>query len=184
MVRRVPGSAGVYKDRRDPNPRLRIWLSEWEHWRIEADDYLELGDHVIVLTSYHGRGKGSGVEIHQQGAHVCELRDGKLVRLEASRVGEGARVGPRLSVRGARPLSPDQTGRYALRADWGPRVGGAKAEWPTDPLTQKPRLAGLLDAPERTRTSTGQTAHKALNLARLPIPPQARGREYSRSGAA
>lgn len=77
-----PGLAGVYEDRRDPNPRLRSWLSEWEHWRIEADDYLELGDHVIVLTSYHGRGKGSGVEIHQQGAHVCELRDGKLVRLE------------------------------------------------------------------------------------------------------
>lgn len=76
--------AGHFPELRDsdPNPRLRSWLSEWEHWRIEADDYLELGDHVIVLTSYHGRGKGSGVEIHQQGAHVCQLRDGKVVRLE------------------------------------------------------------------------------------------------------
>ena len=29
------------------------------------------------------------------------------------------------------------------------------------------------DAPERTRTSTDHSVHKALNLARLPIPPQA-----------
>ena len=29
-----------------------------------------------------GRGKGSGVEIRQQGAHVFGLRDGKVVRLE------------------------------------------------------------------------------------------------------
>jgi ketosteroid isomerase-like protein len=77
-----PGLAGVYEDRRDPNPRLRSWLSEWEQWRVEVDDYLELGDHVVVLASYHGRGKGSGVEIHQKGAHVFELRDGRVVRLE------------------------------------------------------------------------------------------------------
>jgi ketosteroid isomerase-like protein len=77
-----PGLAGVYEDRRDPNPRLLAWLSEWEHWRAEADDFLELGDHVVVLASYHGRGRGSGVEIHQHGAHVFELRGGKVVRLE------------------------------------------------------------------------------------------------------
>jgi hypothetical protein len=37
---------------------------------------------VILLASYSGRGKGSGVEIHQEGAHMFELRDGKVVRLE------------------------------------------------------------------------------------------------------
>ena len=34
-------------------------------------------------------------------------------------------------------------------------------------------LQGFVDAPERIRTSTDHTVHKALNLARLPIPPQA-----------
>jgi uncharacterized protein len=77
-----PGIAGVFEDRRDPNPRLRSWLSPWEHWSVQVDDYLELGDHVVVLATYHGRGKGSGVEIYQEGAHVFELRDGKVVRLE------------------------------------------------------------------------------------------------------
>ncbi len=77
-----PGLEGVYRDSRDPNPRLRAWLSGWEHWRAEADEYLELGDYVVVLASYHGRGRGSGVEIHQEGAHVFKLRGDKVVRLE------------------------------------------------------------------------------------------------------
>jgi hypothetical protein len=42
---------------------------------------------------------------------------------------------------------------------------------------KKPRYQGFLSAPEWTRTITGKSPHKALNLARLPIPPRAqRGR--------
>jgi len=77
-----PGLAGVHEDNETPNSRLRTWLSEWEHWRAVADEYLEVGDHVVVLASYLGRGKGSGVEIRQEGAHFFKLRDGKVVRLE------------------------------------------------------------------------------------------------------
>ena len=77
-----PGLAGVYEDHEDPNPRLRAWLSGWEDWRAEAEEFLEVGDHVVVLAIYWGRGRGSGVEISQQGAHVFELRNGKVVRLE------------------------------------------------------------------------------------------------------
>jgi uncharacterized protein len=77
-----PELAGVYEDHEDPNPRLLAWLSGWEHWRAEADEFLEFGDHVVVLATYHGRGRGSGVEVSQEGAHVYELRDGKVVRLE------------------------------------------------------------------------------------------------------
>ena len=76
------GLAGVFRDARDPNPRLKAWLSGWEFWRADADEFLVFGDHVVVLATYHGRGKGSGVEIHQLGAHVFKLRDGKVVRLE------------------------------------------------------------------------------------------------------
>lgn len=77
-----PGLAGVYKDRADPNPRLQAWLSGWENWRAEAEEYLEQGDYVVVLARYHGRGKGSGIELEQEGAHVFKLRDGKVIRLE------------------------------------------------------------------------------------------------------
>ena len=76
------GLAGVFEDHRDPNPRLLAWLTEWEEWRAEAEEYLEFGEYVIVLASYHGRGKESGAPISQEGAHVFKLRDGKVVRLE------------------------------------------------------------------------------------------------------
>jgi hypothetical protein len=36
-----------------------------------------------------------------------------------------------------------------------------------------PHCGAFSSAPKRTRTSTGLTSHKALNLARLPIPPPA-----------
>jgi ketosteroid isomerase-like protein len=101
-----PGLAGVHEDHADPNPRLLTWLSGWEHWRAEAEHFLEMDDHVVVLARYFGRGKGSGIEIEQEGAHVFELRDGKVVRLEifasrekavesvrAAQRAEGRRVG-------------------------------------------------------------------------------------------
>ena len=40
---------------------------------------------------------------------------------------------------------------------------------------EAPQNGASHDAPERTRTSTDHSVHKALNLARLPIPPQALG---------
>src|ERR1700694_4095309 len=40
---------------------------------------------------------------------------------------------------------------------------------------KSPAVRGFPSAPERTRTSTDHKVHKALNLARLPIPPQALG---------
>ena len=39
---------------------------------------------------------------------------------------------------------------------------------------ETPLRSGVHSAPRETRTPTDHTVHKALNLARLPIPPQAR----------
>ena len=77
-----PGLAGVYRDPSNPNKRIQAWLSEWEEWRAVPEEFIEIGDYVVVLAKYQGRGKGSGVEIDQEGAHVFKLRDGKVVRLE------------------------------------------------------------------------------------------------------
>lgn len=77
-----PGIAGVYRDTETPNPRMRAWLSPWEHWTCEAEDFVESGETVVVLARYRGRGKGSGVEVNVEGAHVWQMRDGKAVRLE------------------------------------------------------------------------------------------------------
>jgi ketosteroid isomerase-like protein len=77
-----PGLAGVYRDPAERSQRLHDWLSPWENWRCEAEEYIAEGDWVVVLTRYRGRGKGGGVDVDQRGAHVWKMRDGKAVRLE------------------------------------------------------------------------------------------------------
>src|SRR6266446_613919 len=65
--------------------RWRDWVSAWEDYRTEADEFREVdGERVLVLMRHGGRGKASGVGIEsvtREGANVFEIRDGKVVRL-------------------------------------------------------------------------------------------------------
>jgi uncharacterized protein len=76
-----PGLAGISHDRAERSRRLREWLSPWEDWRCEAEDYVTSGEYVVALTRYTGRGKESGVSVDVQGAHLWQIRDGKAVQL-------------------------------------------------------------------------------------------------------
>ena len=64
----------------------RKWLSAWDGYRIEAEEYRELdAERVIVLNRYGGRGKTSGLEIGEAGgtkaATLFHVRDDKVTRL-------------------------------------------------------------------------------------------------------
>ncbi len=71
-----PEIRGTYSDPAVARDNLQRWLSPWEDWRVEAEEYLPIGDRVLVLTRYHGRGKGSGAEVDVTGAHLWVMRDG------------------------------------------------------------------------------------------------------------
>jgi ketosteroid isomerase-like protein len=64
---------------------MRSWLSTWEDFRIEADEFRELDDErVLVFGRYSGQGKTSGLEIGQvrmTATTLLNIRDGKVVRL-------------------------------------------------------------------------------------------------------
>ena len=77
-----PGLTGLTSAPDERSRRLREWLSPWEDWRCEAEEFVTSGEFVVVLTRYTGRGKGSGVSVDSEGAHVWKLRDGKAIRLE------------------------------------------------------------------------------------------------------
>ena len=71
----LAGMADVFRD----------WLSTWEEWRVEAEEYRVLdGERVLVLFHFSARGKTSGVEIGQiwtKGASLFHLRGGQVTRL-------------------------------------------------------------------------------------------------------
>jgi len=65
----------------------RDWLSAWEDFRAEAEEYREIdGERILVLIHHRGRGKTSGLELGQMqtnNAALFHIRDGKVTRFIA-----------------------------------------------------------------------------------------------------
>jgi ketosteroid isomerase-like protein len=61
-----------------------------EVFRLDLEELIERGDHVVVISTLHIRGKGSGVEITTPSAALVTFRDGLIVRFEELRERERA----------------------------------------------------------------------------------------------
>jgi ketosteroid isomerase-like protein len=63
----------------------RAFLSNWEEYRFEVEEYRELdAERILVLVRIGGRGKASGLELGQieaKGANLLQIRGGKVMRL-------------------------------------------------------------------------------------------------------
>jgi ketosteroid isomerase-like protein len=71
---RAHGIAGMAQGTRE-------FLTAWEGYRSEAEEYRELDDgRILVLTRDTARGRTSGAVTQQMRAHVLHLHGGKVVR--------------------------------------------------------------------------------------------------------
>jgi ketosteroid isomerase-like protein len=61
---------------------LERWEEPWEDYEVEAEEFIDAADRVVVTVHFKGRGKGSGIEIDARSHHVHALRDGKIVRMD------------------------------------------------------------------------------------------------------
>jgi ketosteroid isomerase-like protein len=65
----------------------RVRLSAWEGFRFVVDEYREIGnERVLVFIGGRGRFKTSGLSVDRMGgvgAHVFDVRNGKVTRLIA-----------------------------------------------------------------------------------------------------
>ena len=57
-------------------------LEAWEERRLEAEEFIDAGDNVVVLLHEYRRGRGSGVELETDTAVVFAVRDGRVVRIQ------------------------------------------------------------------------------------------------------
>ena len=57
-------------------------LEAWEERRLEAEEYIDAGDDVVVLMHEYRRGRGSGVELETKTAIVVGVRGGRVVRMQ------------------------------------------------------------------------------------------------------
>jgi ketosteroid isomerase-like protein len=63
---------------------LRAVYEAFEDYRPEIEQLIDVDeDRVLTLAVEHGRGRGSGAEVHAaKTAHLWTLRDGKAVRID------------------------------------------------------------------------------------------------------
>jgi ketosteroid isomerase-like protein len=63
----------------------RDFVSAWDEYHQEVDEYRELDDgRILVLSRFGGRGKRSGLELAQlrtKGAALFDVRGGKVTRI-------------------------------------------------------------------------------------------------------
>ena len=57
-------------------------LEAWEERRLEPEEFIVVGDQVVVLLHEYRRGKGSGVELEIETAVVVGVSGGRVVRIQ------------------------------------------------------------------------------------------------------
>jgi ketosteroid isomerase-like protein len=61
---------------------LAHWKAEWDDYKVMPEEFVDMGDRVVVTVRLRGRGRGSGVEIDARFYDVYTLSDGKIVRMD------------------------------------------------------------------------------------------------------
>ena len=55
-------------------------LEAFEDYRVEAEEFIDAGETVVVAVRISGRGRASGAELETHLAHVWVFRNGKVIR--------------------------------------------------------------------------------------------------------
>jgi ketosteroid isomerase-like protein len=54
------------------------WLAAFEAYVVEPDEYLDIGDCVVIVGRVVGRGRGSGAEVSAQDAWLYRFESGQI----------------------------------------------------------------------------------------------------------
>jgi ketosteroid isomerase-like protein len=58
------------------------WKGAWDELEVTAEEFIDLGDRVLICAHHQGRGRGSGIEVDARFYEVYTLRDGEVVRVD------------------------------------------------------------------------------------------------------
>ena len=59
---------------------INEYLEGWEYFRLEPTEYLDAGTRVVVVMRATARGRGSGVQVERDLAHVWTFRGSRAIR--------------------------------------------------------------------------------------------------------
>ena len=58
------------------------WADAWDGWELEAEDYIDAGECVVVIVNQRGRSKATGIPVDMRFAQVWSFRDGQAIRMQ------------------------------------------------------------------------------------------------------
>jgi ketosteroid isomerase-like protein len=73
---------GTTKGLEGLSTRLRRLFEALEDVRFEAEQYVDLGDQVLVVVVFRARGRSTGIEVAERYGHLWTMSRGKAIRLE------------------------------------------------------------------------------------------------------
>ena len=66
------------------------WTEDIDDFKVVPEEFMDVGDYVVVRTRQTGIGKTSGVPMEGLFWFVCEMRKGKAVRIDILNTEQGA----------------------------------------------------------------------------------------------
>jgi ketosteroid isomerase-like protein len=72
---------GVYRGHEGTIKSLVDWTEDFDDFKVVAEEFLDKGDYVVVRTRQTGSGKSSGIPMEGLFWFVCQVREGKVVRI-------------------------------------------------------------------------------------------------------
>ncbi len=61
---------------------IESFTKYWAEIRFEPQEYIDAGEHVVVVARLEGRGKASGVAVERTWAYVWTVRGSKALRMD------------------------------------------------------------------------------------------------------
>jgi ketosteroid isomerase-like protein len=72
----------VYRGHEGVLRSLRVSQEAFQGLDVAPEEFIEVGDRVVVVFRFRGTGRESGVPIDERLAHLWTVRGGKAVRME------------------------------------------------------------------------------------------------------
>ena len=71
----------VYRGKEGWRRFAQTWQEAWEHITVRVERIEELDDGIVALLTFHGTGRGSGVEVSVRVGHVATVTEGRMSKL-------------------------------------------------------------------------------------------------------
>ena len=73
---------GEYRGHAGLERWVEDWSAAWSEFSMEPEEFLDVGEHVVMFVRMKATGVSSGLPLERQDAMVFAVRDGKVVRLD------------------------------------------------------------------------------------------------------